>query len=95
MHKLQFQVSRESVNLLEADMIQSRLVRGLLITTSILFVNSGSSVSQTKPRITTEEEAKAAIAERRRLAREEAERAAEELKRREEEERRLEEERLR
>ncbi|CAG0921618.1 unnamed protein product [Notodromas monacha] len=48
-----------------------------------------------KPKITTEEEAKAAIAERRRLAREQAEREAEEQKRKEEEARLAEEERLR
>ncbi|XP_067013631.2 ensconsin isoform X20 [Anabrus simplex] len=48
-----------------------------------------------KIRITTEEEAKAALAERRRLAREQAEREAELERQRQEEERRLEEERLR
>ncbi|XP_026671462.1 ensconsin isoform X8 [Ceratina calcarata] len=48
-----------------------------------------------KIRITTEEEAKAAIAERRRLAREQAEREAELERQRQEEEARLEAERLR
>ncbi|XP_043253390.1 MAP7 domain-containing protein 1-like isoform X6 [Colletes gigas] len=48
-----------------------------------------------KIRITTEEEAKAAIAERRRLAREQAEREAELERQRQEEEARLESERLR
>lgn len=46
-----------------------------------------------KPRINTEEEAKAALAERRRIAREEAERQAEEERLRQEEEVRLEFER--
>ncbi|XP_063234229.1 MAP7 domain-containing protein 2-like isoform X13 [Bacillus rossius redtenbacheri] len=48
-----------------------------------------------KTRITTEEEAKAALAERRRLAREQAEREAELEKQRQEEQERLEEERVR
>ncbi|GLG97530.1 Uncharacterized protein GBIM_04280 [Gryllus bimaculatus] len=48
-----------------------------------------------KTRITTEEEAKAALAERRRLAREQAEREAELERQRQEEERRREEERIR
>ena len=51
------------------------------------------SASLTKVRITTEEEAKAALAERRRIAREEAERQAEQERRRIEEEQRLELER--
>lgn len=52
-----------------------------------------TSMTSSKPRITTEEEAKAALAERRRIAREEAERQAELERLRIEEERRLELER--
>ncbi|KAG8186273.1 hypothetical protein JTE90_004617 [Oedothorax gibbosus] len=68
------------------------------MTTSLIMENRAKDFTPPKPRITSEEEARAALAEKRRLAREQAEREAEqerlrleEIKRKEEEQRQLEE----
>ncbi|XP_066155460.1 ensconsin-like isoform X7 [Euwallacea fornicatus] len=76
--------SEESSNARSAEVLVAPPIEILMQSTTVLTENKQESVesndmsaSMSKPRITTEEEAKAAIAEKRRLIREEAERQAE------------------